>query len=66
MRGVRRIPTGKARLVTVIAHDRRVEDVVAALLPYCERKNTTGYDKPARTYIDAEGNIALVVDRYSS
>lgn len=63
---VRRIPSGHRRLVSVPVHDRRIEDIVAALTPFCNRRDSYERERAARCYLDSDGNIAVLVDTYGS
>jgi len=66
MGATRRIPSGRRTLVKVPIHDRRVEDVIEAIGSFADRTDRHGNARPARTYLNAEGELCLLVEQYGS
>lgn len=64
--GARKIPGGRRTLAKVPIHDRRVEDVIAAITSFANREDTYGRARPARTYLNAEGELCVLVETYGS
>lgn len=64
--GARRIPGGRRTLTKVPIHDRRVEDVIAAIAPFADRKDNYDRHRSARTYLNAEGELCVLVETYGS